>query len=66
MRPGRISWWLRRFARACLLFVILAAAASYVFHATALLVVDLVVLVGSIVLAHYWVLSDERKRGISA
>jgi hypothetical protein len=60
VRPGRTSWWLRRFARACLLFVILAAAASFAFHGSMLLAVDL------IVLAHYWVRSDERKRGISA
>jgi hypothetical protein len=66
VRPGRTSWWLRRFARACRLFVILAAAASFAFHGSMLLAVDLIVLVVSIVLAHYWVRSDERKRGISA
>jgi hypothetical protein len=44
MRPGRFAWWLRRFARMCLLFVVLAAIAAAVIHGTALLVVDLVLL----------------------
>jgi len=53
---------LRRFARACLLFVIVAAIAASVVDGTALRIVDLGLLFVSAVAAHYWTRLDENRR----
>ena len=63
MGSGQLAWWmLRRFARACLLFVIVAAIAASVVDGTALRIVDLGLLSVSAVAAHYWAPLDENRR----